>query len=250
MSVIIRRRSTNRRDIREVALGDLDLSFAQDVLDLGCGFGFMAEALAPRVAPHARIVGVDAWESNEAAFREKVAANGRTARFTCMKLESELPWADQSFDLVVCSYSLYFFVDVLPEVARVLRPSGFFLGITHSERHVIGDLPAAGFAEAAAGLLEITRRFSAENGEKLLKHWFAEVTRIDYPNTLRFGADHKEDLFTFLRFKLPVLVPGAQPGDDLPEELARYADDALARAGEVVVEKSDAIFRCRSPVCP
>jgi ubiquinone/menaquinone biosynthesis C-methylase UbiE len=250
VSAIIQRRSTNRTDIRDVALGDLDLTFAQNILDLGCGFGFMAEALARRVAPDARFVGVDAWDSNEAAFMEKVAANGRTAEFACLDVESTLPFPDQSFEVVVCSYSLYFFVNVLPEVARVLAPHGVFLTITHSERHIIGDLPAAGFAESAAALLEITRRFSAENGAELLQRWFAEVLRIDYHNSLRFRAKHKDDLLTFLRFKLPVLVPGSQPGDDLPAELAAYAEQSLARDGEVVVEKNDAVFRCRSPVCP
>ena len=250
VSAIIRRRSTNRADIRAVALGDLDLRSAKDVLDLGCGFGFMADALAQRVAPDARFVGVDTWGSNEAAFMEKVVANGRSAKFERMELESTLPFADQSFDIVVCSYSLYFFVGILPEVARVLKPSGLFLSITHSERHVIGDLPAAGFAEAAAGLLEITRRFSAENGTELLKRWFGEVARIDYHNSLRFRAEHKDDLRTFLRFKLPVLVAGSEPDDDLPAELAAYADQALARNGEVVVGKNDAVFRCRSPLCP
>ena len=250
VSTIIRRRSTNPRDIREVALGDLDLSFAKNVLDLGCGFGFMAEALAGRVAPDARFLGVDAWASNGPSFMDKVACNGRTAEFTCMKVGSKLPWPDQSFDLIVCTYALYFFVDAIPEVARVLTPRGLFLAVTHSERHVVGQLPAAGFAEAAAGLLALTRRFSAENGRQTLSEWFGEVTQIDYLNSLRFAAEDKDELFAFLRFKLPVLVPGAKPGDDLPLELTHYAEQTLARAGELIVGKNDAVFRCRSPLCP
>ena len=63
-------------------------------------------------------------------------------------------------------------------------------------------------------------------------------------------AEHKDELFAFLRFKLPVLVPGARPGDDLPLELTHYAEQTLARAGELIVGKNDAVFRCRSPLCP
>ena len=249
VSAIIRRRSTNRTDVREVALAGLDLSTVREVLDLGCGFGFMAEAVARRVAPHARLAGVDAWASNEASFKERVAAAGRQASFTCLEVDSRLPWPDRSFDLVVCSYSLYFFVNVLPEIARVLTPGGLFLTITHSEDSFIGLLGAAGLAEAGSELLALTRRFSAENGGAMLGEWFEEVDRIDYPNLLRFEAEHVEELLTLLRFKLPLLVPGAKPGDDLPDGLTRFARSSLPRMGDVVVEKNDAVFRCRGPLC-
>ena len=249
VSAIIRRHSANSVDVREAALRGLDLSFAKHVLDLGCGFGFMAQAVAQRVATDATMLGIDAWPSNETAFVKKVTAAGRQAGFRCMQLNSTLPWPDGSFDLIVCSYSLYFFVGVLPEVARVLAPHGVFVALTHSEARGVGDLPAAGFAEAAAGLLSITRRFSAENGQSFLERWFRSVTQIDYYNSLRFMPEDKDDLLAFLKFKLPVLVPGAKPGDDLPASLVRFAEAALSRNGEVVVDKNDAAFQCRSPRC-
>lgn len=249
VSAIIRRYSTNRTDVREAALSDLDLSFARNILDLGCGFGFMAEVLASRAAPDARLVGVDAWASNEAPFLEKVAASGRSASFECRQLDSELPWPDRSFDLVVCCYSLYFFVQVLPEVARVLAPDGVFLALTHSERSFVGLLQAAELAEDESTLLALMRRFSAESGREMLGRWFGEVTRIDYRNSLRFQAKDADEFLAYLRFKLPFLIPDSAPGEDLPEPLARLAGASLSRLGEVVIEKDDAAFRCRSPLC-
>ena len=249
VSTIIRRRSTNKTDVREVALQDLDLSFTREVLDLGCGFGFMDEALAHRVAGDTRFVGVDACSSDEAPFLEKVAASGHVGRFVCMEVDSRLPFPDRSFDLVVCSYSLYFFVEVLPEVARVLAPHGLFLTITHSESRLVGQLPEAGLADAASGVLELIRRFSAENGGEQLRRCFSEVTQIDYENSLRFELQHEEELQAYLRFKMPCLVPGSKPGDELPESLTRFVRCTLERTGEVVVDKNDAVFRCRGPSC-
>jgi len=249
VSAIIRRHSTNRTDVREAVLGDLDLSLARNILDLGCGFGFMAEALARRAAPDARLVGVDAWASNEAPFLERVVASGRSASFECRELDSELPWPDGSFDLVVCSYSLYFFVEILPEVTRILAPDGLFLAVTHSERSFVGLLRAAELAEDESTLLALTRKFSAESASEMLDRWFGEVTRIDYHNSLRFQAEDADEFLAYLRFKLPFLVPDSAPGEDLPEPLARLARASLARLGEVVVEKDDAAFRCRSPLC-
>jgi SAM-dependent methyltransferase len=249
ISAIIRRRSTNQADVREVALRDLDLSVIEDVLDLGCGFGFMSKVLADRAAPNARFVGVDAWPTDEAPFLSNVLANGRTGSFTCMKIGSHLPWPDQTFDLVVCCYSLYFFVDVLPDIARVLKPHGTFLTITHSESSIVGDLPAAGFADAAAGLLSLIRQFSAENGLDILRKWFGQVTQINYKNNLRFEPEHADELLTYLQFKLPFLVPGSSPDDNLPTALKRYVVRSLRETGELIIDKNDAVFRCGSPLC-
>jgi len=247
VSEILQRHSTNPADVREVALSGLDLAHLRHVLDLGCGYGFMAEAIARRTAPDARIVGVDAWASNQAPFLRKIAGTGRRGSFRCMEVDAALPWPDGRFDLAVCCYSLYFFVEVLPEVARVLAPGGLFVTVTHSEHRLAGQLPHAGFGDAAAGLLSVTRRFSAENGEERLRRFFGTVERIEYRNTLRFEARHVDDLQTYLRFKLPLLVPGAAPGDELPARLSRYLRETLERDGELVVEKNDAIFRCREP---
>ncbi|MBN2563048.1 MAG: class I SAM-dependent methyltransferase [Phycisphaerae bacterium] len=249
VSDIIRQRSTNATDLREVVLRDFDISFARNILDLGCGFGFMAEALARRAAPGACVVGVDVWPSNEAPFLERVAATGREARFHCMQIGSRLPWPDRSFDLVVCSFSLYFFVDVLPEVARVLAPHGLFLTVTHSDRSFLGLLRAAGLTEAASGLLALMRQFSAENGRSHLERWFGQVTQIDYHNALRFKAAHLDDLLLYLKFKLPLLIPDAAQADNLPSALIHHAEASLSRLGEVVVEKNDTAFQCRSPLC-
>jgi len=251
ISTIIRRRSTNSTDVREIALCDLDLSFAKDILDLGCGFGFMAETLAKRVAPDARLVGVDTWGANEAPFLEKIAAAGRRGRFICMQLASRLPWPNRSFDLVVCSYSLYYFVDILSEVTRILTPHGLFVTLTHTESSMVSLLRSAGLDhDAGSELLTLTGRFSAENGGSLLKRWFGEVTRIDYQNSLRFEAGHIDELLTYFRFKQPLLIPDSQPGDDLPEAVAGFAGTLLSRGGEVVIEKNDTAFQCRRPLCP
>ena len=249
VSGIIRRRSTNGGDVREVALQGLDLARMRRVLDLGCGFGFMAEAVAGRVAPDAELLGVDLWPTNESSFVHRVTAMHRRAVFESMRITSALPWPDGSFDLVISSYSMYFFPEVLPAVARILAPDGLLLVITHSERSFQGLLHALGLDAAKSHLLALTRRFSAENGQAQLERWFGEVTRLDYHNDLRFQADHCEELFAYLQFKLPFLVPGANSTDELPPAQVERAREALARHGELIVEKTDAIFRCRSPQC-
>lgn len=247
---IIRRRSTNRADVREVVLDDLDLSSATTILDLGCGFGFMTEAVARRVAPDARIVGLDACSANEQPYLELVAGMSRTGSFICRRIDARLDWPDDSFDLIMASYSLYFFPEVIPEVARVLAPQGLFVVLTHMEESCRDLLRAVAAQEADSHLLPVSRNFSAENGGSLLEPWFGEVERVDYRNSLAFEAAKHDDLLTYLRFKLPFLSPGSEPGSELPEPLWRAIQACLARQGRVVLAKNDAAFRCRKPRCP
>lgn len=110
-------------------LGWFDRQFdwpGRDVLDLGCAGGFMAEAIADRGAT---VTGIDPAKDAIAAARAHAEATGRTIRYDT-GLGEALPYADASFDAVVCVDVLEHVTDltrVVSEVARVLRPGGMFL---------------------------------------------------------------------------------------------------------------------------
>jgi ubiquinone biosynthesis O-methyltransferase len=98
----------------------------QAVLDLGCGGGFMAEALSKRGA---RVTGIDPSEGAIAAARRHAEANDLEIDYLVASGES-LPFANDGFDIVVCVDVLEHVEDlkrVLFEVRRVLRPNGVFL---------------------------------------------------------------------------------------------------------------------------
>jgi SAM-dependent methyltransferase len=254
---MIRRRSSNREDVREVLLRGLDLSATRDVLDLGCGFGLLAETIAGRVAADARLTGVDACAPNAAPFCRRVEAAGRRARFITARVGPGLALPAAAFDLIVCSYSLYFFPDVLPDLALLLAPRGRLLVLIHSEQSFGGLIAAAGLDPAACALMALVRRFSAENARAQLAPHFEAIERVDFPNELRFGPEDREDLFAYLRFKLPLLAPdglgegeaavAGAPADGLPASMRRSIEQWLARHGELIVEKNDAGFRCQGP---
>ena len=97
-----------------------------DVLDLGCGGGFMAEPLARR---HAAVVGVDPCP-------QAVAVADRHARATGLAIDyrvgcgEALPLATRSIDVVVCVDVLEHVDDlaqVLAEIRRVLRPGSLLM---------------------------------------------------------------------------------------------------------------------------
>ncbi len=244
ISALIRRHSTNDRDVRVELLRSLDLAGVEDVLDLGCGFGFWAEDLAGRVAPGATLTGVDACDRNAAAYVRCVESRGRQARFVPAHLVSRLPFDDDSFDLVIAAYSLYFFAAVVPEVGRVLRPGASFLAVTHSERSFTGLLDAIGRECNECPLLRHLREFSSEGGEGLLAKTFSRVERREYTNTLTFEEKDLGDLLAYLAFKLPLVKPGARYGVELPDAFVQAASAALRDKGRLTVEKDDTLFVC------
>ncbi len=94
------------------------------VLDVACGPGILAAALAPQVG---QVVGIDATPEMIRLARERFEEAGlQNGRFEVSQAE-HLPFEDGSFDQVVTRLSFHHFQDmpsVLQEVRRVLRPGG------------------------------------------------------------------------------------------------------------------------------
>lgn len=243
VGAIIRRHSTNETDIRALAVGPLDLAKVRRILDLGCGFGFMSSYVAPRVPPDAEFTGVDVCAENRTHYLAGVAAAGRAAYFHALDIDQPLPWASETFDLIVCSYSLYFFPDALSEIARLLAPQGDFVALVHSATSFESLLLASQLAPQGTSLRCLIERVCAENGSEVLGRWFAHVMQGGYPNSLRFEREDREDLRTYVHFKLPLLAADGPA----PEEIVRAVEAHLMSVGQLVVEKDDACFWCREP---
>jgi ubiquinone/menaquinone biosynthesis C-methylase UbiE len=247
VSTLIRRHSTNIRDVRDAILQDVDLSSAVEVLDLGCGFGFMAQAIARLLPTEGRITGIDALRANRVPFEWRVRTEGRRAKFVRMTVDRRLPWRDRSYDLVVSTYSLYFFPQALPEIARVLRPGGRFLTVTHSAESLRNMLRLAGIPEVRAPLLTTVQRFCSENGSEILSRCFATVEPIDYQNSLRFDPEEIDSLLRYLRFKFRCFNEWPESEPELCELESRELRQRLCAMDEIVLEKNDTAFWCSEP---
>ena len=109
------------------ALGDVE---DKDVLELGCGAAQWSIALAGK----ARVIGLD--NSARQLEHARVAAERADRPLPLIQASGQfLPFAAESFDIVFCDYGAMTFADparTVPEVARVLRPSGLLAFMTTS----------------------------------------------------------------------------------------------------------------------
>jgi 2-polyprenyl-6-hydroxyphenyl methylase/3-demethylubiquinone-9 3-methyltransferase len=99
---------------------------SKKVLDLGCAGGFMAEALDDRGAV---VTGIDPAEEAIAAARAHARQDDRNITYD-IGVGEQLPYADETFDALVCVDVLEHVADLaktVREIARVLKPGGLFL---------------------------------------------------------------------------------------------------------------------------
>jgi demethylmenaquinone methyltransferase / 2-methoxy-6-polyprenyl-1,4-benzoquinol methylase len=104
----------------------VDASPSDTVLDVACGTGAIALALARRYG--CAVVGVDQSAEMLAEGRRRVAAAGLAARVRLEQARAEsLPFPDAGFDALTFGYLLRYVDDpaaTLAELARVVRPGG------------------------------------------------------------------------------------------------------------------------------
>lgn len=117
-------RYKSERD-RQLVLDSLQLRDGDRVLEVGCGYGWISEALWH--AAKIEWLGVD--RSEEMLRHLQAASSGRMARASVADA-CRLPFPDGQFDKVVCTGVLMHVandLDAVRELIRVLRPGGLLV---------------------------------------------------------------------------------------------------------------------------
>ena len=159
----------------------------QSVLDVACGTGVLARAVADRVGLSGSVAGLDPSEEMlEVARRKSDTIEWRMGR------AEAIPFPDESFDAVVSQFGIMFFekpAGALREMIRVLRPGGrLAVAVCDALEHSPGyaafeDLLRRLFGDGVAGAFRAP--FVLGDAEKLHSLcsdagiFDAEVTRHD-----------------------------------------------------------------------
>lgn len=254
---LIRKHSTNQKDVRKIAIDGLNLGDCRNILDLGCGFGFFTEMLKGRVHPRAVVTGLDVIEGNEGAFFATCREAGLEGRFLGGSATRVKKFPERSFDLILCSYALYFFPDLIPAISRILNANGIFIAITHDSNNmremitVTKDVLARNnmLKEKILPLENIISQFSSENGLNLLAPWFGQVKTIDFFNSLIFPFEDRLKITDYFLFKCPFLLSGADYETELVVQLLsiHFQQDSFLKEG-FTISKNDRIFTCCLPL--
>jgi SAM-dependent methyltransferase len=110
--------------ITKPALESMEIRPDENILDVGCGAGWLSRILA-RGAPEGRVVGMDI--SDEMVRRARVAGSDLGNLLFVVGGVDEIPWEMNFFDKAISVESAYYWPDPakgLREIFRVLREGG------------------------------------------------------------------------------------------------------------------------------
>jgi len=257
VSRIVASHLVNRQDIRSLALNGQNISDSKQILDLGCGFGFFTEGLKDKVHPDAVVTGVDRFPEYEWFFLQSAEKAKLKARFLSNGSSIIRKMPSSSFDLVLCSYAMYFFTDIINEIPRVLKENGIFVTITHSIPHmqeftsyVRNIVLNNGISLKKALPYEaLISRFSNINGLNLLKDSFKDIKTEDFKTMLVFHEDQFDDFCQYFNFKHNFFIPESIDSNDKLHKLVAYSIKRdLESHRTLEITKDDIIFICSGPI--
>lgn len=250
---------TNKDDIRKLALQSLDLSQSKKILDVGCGFGYFTAGLAGRVHPEAEVHGVDIHAANKIHYLKACEKARIKGQFSSdgVTLINSMP--DHSFDLIVSSFSLYFFPEQIKNLARLLKNEGHCVIITHAVPHMheltkfVKEVFAIHGGDHSADLPYelLISKFSSENGAEKLAPWFASIQSAMCKSSLVFPDGDYDSLRKYFKFKHPFfLAEQGKKTDQLIDHLLGKVHAVMKQQGHFTITKDDMIFICSKPKQP
>jgi SAM-dependent methyltransferase len=254
---IITSHLNKKGDIRQIALRTLELSGVTSVLDLGCGSGFFTEGLNGLVHPRASVTGIDVHPSYEGHFLKTCGHTGLQGVFDGNGIDTIKTYTTRSYDLALSSYSLYFFPGHIPRIARLIKPGGHLVAITHAVPHMIELTSYIKKILEEEGIdyhhelpyESLIRNFSDENGTELLAPWFRKVKKYRCKSTLEFQDGEINSLLKYLKYKEAFFLPENDFNhEDMINVIAGRIEQEMKRTGRFSITKDDFIFVCTGPV--
>ncbi|MFP5450848.1 MAG: class I SAM-dependent methyltransferase [Thermoleophilia bacterium] len=203
----------------------------RDVLDVGCGTGFSAVAMADRFGP-LRLTGVDASEGMLEQFEAKLAGRPDIEATLHAADVLDMPVPDGAFDAVICSMAFHWFPfkgRAMAAMARALKPGGVIAILCSGSggegefQHLLARLEPG--VPGWVGAFDTLQRdipdmegYLAHAGLEPLDVWMERRIRradpVAYMERMRVVAGH--------------ITAGA--GEEEREDLERRVEEALAAA--------------------
>lgn len=243
----------NFKDIRSVALENVDFSNVRNVLDLGCGFGYFTKGLKNKVHPDVVVTGIDCHSKYEKLYLNACSETGIHGNFSSDGISRINTIKPNSVDLILCSYALYFFPDYIEQISRILKKKGTFVVVTHAQPHMkeftqyVKDiLYNEGFdCREPLPYESLIEGFSNKNGEALLSAGFTDIYSINYKGQLLFDYKDIENFRAYFKFKKSFFIPCKETDiDDMSAIILNRMNTDLQKFKKFEISKNDIIFVC------
>ena len=231
----------------------LQLGPNSHVLELGCGSGLLWDANRTRLPLGSRLTLTDL---SPGMVAQTAATLGGHPAISFGVIDAQrLPFAADSFDVVVANHMLYHVPDrtlTYAEVRRVLKPGGRFLAATNDTGHLqeIRELARAYRPELEAFFVTAAQRYGFDIALDELSPRFVQVQLHRFANRLEVTdadalAEYMLSGFSFglQQQATPADEAAALLGDQAADAFRRWlADRMAARGGCIEIHSATGLF--------
>ena len=178
---------------------NLHLKSGMKVLEVGSGNGSLWSQNLNKVPTDLSIVVSDISAGMVTDAKEEI---GQRPEFQYKVIDAQnIPYADNSFDLVIANHMLFYCDDIgkaISEIKRVLKPGGRLVASTYSEQHMheITDLVQNFDSDIVLTSTNLYERFGLDNGTDILKQYFDNVSYHHYDDAIE--VDEAAPLISYI----------------------------------------------------
>jgi SAM-dependent methyltransferase len=246
-----RRFSTAKESWHPWVFDHMKLAPNSRVLECGCGPGWMWRENLDRIPNGCQMTLTDLSEGMVAEAEAALAESGHQFEFKSVDIQA-LPFADNSFDVVVANHMLYHVPDIdqaLKEIKRVLKDNGRFLAATNGNNHMkeITEMGWKLFPEETAALAntrlkqdsKLTLSFRLENGGELLEPHFSQVDLNYYEDGLEVTEVSPLVAYILSSNQSETIT------DEVVSKLTAYLEDKLTQDGVIKISKESCLFMAK-----
>lgn len=237
--------SYGARDIDKWMLEVLPLQPEMTILDVGCGAGKQCFSYLAHLSGKATITGGDVSEELLAKAREENQKLGNRVRFQSLNFNETFPFPDNTFDIVSCSFAIYYAEDIpftIREMHRVLKPGGFLFttGPMPENKQLFYDIISEA-TEKTIPPMPGSSRYSSEILDSV-KETFSEVEVIVFENPLTFPT--VEPFISYTRASLSedrklwnAFFKTKEDFETIMEKITQVAQKRFENDGKLVMTK-------------
>lgn len=170
-----------------------DIKPGYRILELGCGNGRLWKEHFSDLPESTSLVLSDLSE-NMIETAKQLVGQKSAITYTVIDIQN-IPFPDNSFDIVIANMMLYHVPDLdkgLSEVKRVLKTNGTFYCAT------LGENGIGGFIKDLLHMPRVKRsKFTLQNGADLLRAYFGQIEKRLYEDSL--AVTNTNDLIAYIR---------------------------------------------------
>ena len=221
----------------------LKMDSKKAVLEVGCGNGELWYVNGDRIDKDCKVILSDNSIGivNDVRNRLGKIMNASYEVIDCC----DIPYADDSFDLVIANHMLFYVSDIgqaLSEIRRVLKPGGCLICSTYGKHHMkeIEHMVKKYDSRISLSEIELYELFGIENGEEILGNYFDEIKLFMHEDSLK--VDNFEPLYDYI-----MSCHGNQKKYIVGKEdkFKRFLRSELERENEFIIHKEAGVFICR-----